>query len=74
MKKNAKNQEKIVTLSFDYAALQLRCATSLLIQYFISYPHVLTGNVKAQAEDGSEQIGGLANAGITHQHFFASLQ
>lgn len=35
---------------------------------------MLTANVKAQPKNGSEQIGGLANAGIAHQHLFTGLK
>ena len=35
---------------------------------------MLTGNAKAQPQNGSEQIGGLADAGIANQHLFAGLK
>ena len=39
-----------------------------------SYPQMLTGNVKAQPQNGGEQIGRFPYAGIAKQHFFTSLK
>ena len=39
-----------------------------------SYPQMLTGNVKAQPQNGGEQIGWFPYARIAKQHFFTSLK